>query len=109
MATGPVPDDDRTSEIAIFARRLKADHGDRSREPARYIVILGSDEPDQARMRDLAERIQQRGLAPNEGEELQSDVKARTDLSARRPGPEGGSAWCEPEDRPGCYGTAPRL
>jgi len=38
MATGPLSEDDRTSEIAIFARLLKADDGDPSRELARYIL-----------------------------------------------------------------------
>lgn len=76
MATGRLSEDDRTSEIAIFARLLKADDGDFPRELARYILTLGFDEPDQARMRELAERNQEGALAPKEREELRSYVKA---------------------------------
>lgn len=76
MATGRLNEDDRTTEIAIFARLLKADDGDLPRDLARYILTLGFDEPDQARMRDLAERIQEGTLAPKEHKELQSFVKA---------------------------------
>jgi hypothetical protein len=66
----------KTSEIAIFARLIKADKGDVSRELARYILTLGFDEEDQARMRELAERNQEGSLSSEEQEELQNYVKA---------------------------------
>jgi len=67
---------DRTSEIAIFARLIKADQGDLSRQLARYILTLGFDEEDQARMSDLAGRNQEGALAAEEQEELHNYVKA---------------------------------
>lgn len=76
MATGHLSDDDRTSEIAIFARLLKADDGDLPRDLARYLLTLGFDEPDQARMRELSERNQEGALATKERDELQNYVKA---------------------------------
>ena len=76
MATGHLSEDDRTSEIAIFARVIKANDGDLSRELARYILTLGFDEQDQARMRELAESNQEGTLSPEEREELQNYVKA---------------------------------
>jgi hypothetical protein len=76
MATGRLSEDDRTSEIAIFARLIKVNDGDLSRELARYILTLGFDERDQARMRELAECNQEGALAPEEQEELQNYVKA---------------------------------
>jgi hypothetical protein len=76
MATSRVTEEDRTSEIAIFARLIKADEGNLSRELARYIMTLGFEEDDQARMRDLAERNQEESLAPDEKRELQNFVKA---------------------------------
>ena len=59
MATGRLSEQDRTSELAIFARLLKADDGDLSHELARYILSLGFEEQDQARMREPAERNQE--------------------------------------------------
>jgi hypothetical protein len=38
MATTQAAQDDRTSEIAIFARLIKANDGDLSRELARYML-----------------------------------------------------------------------
>ena len=76
MATARVAEEDRTSEIAIFARLIKADEGNLSQELARYIMTLGFEEDDQARMRDLAERNQEESLAPDEKRELQNFVKA---------------------------------
>jgi hypothetical protein len=76
MATGHLSEDDRASEIAIFARLIKADDGDLSHELARYILTLGFDERDQARMRELAESNQEGTLSPMEREELQNYVKA---------------------------------
>ncbi len=65
-----------TSEIEIFARLIKADQSDLSRELARYILKLGFDEKDQNRMRELAERNQDGRLTSEEREELESYVKA---------------------------------
>jgi hypothetical protein len=76
MATSQAITDDRTSEIAIFARLIKVDEGDLSRELARYILTLGFDDVDQARMRELAERNQEGALAFDEQQELQNYVKA---------------------------------
>jgi hypothetical protein len=66
----------RASEIAIFARLLRADDGDLSPELARYVLTLGFGEEDQARMRDLAARNQDGALSPEELEELRGYVKA---------------------------------
>lgn len=66
----------RSSEMAIFARLLKLDEGDLSRELARHILTLGFAEEDQARMRELAERNQSGGLSTAEQEELRHFVKA---------------------------------
>jgi hypothetical protein len=76
MAAGRKTRHDGISEIAIFARLIKAGNGDLKRELARYILTLGFDEGDQARMRELAERNQEGALAPEEQAELQSYVKA---------------------------------
>ena len=76
MATSGLIKHERTSEIAIFARLLKADDGNLSRGLARYILTLGFDEDDQARMRDLAERNQEGDPGADEREELQNYVKA---------------------------------
>jgi hypothetical protein len=76
MATGRAIQADRTSEIAIFARLLKADEGRMRRDLARYLLTLGFDEEDQGRMRDLAERNQAGALSSDDQEELQSYVKA---------------------------------
>jgi hypothetical protein len=68
--------EDTTSEFAIFGRFTNADNGDLSRELARYSLTLGFDDPDRARMRDLAERNQEGALALDEPQELQNFVKA---------------------------------
>jgi hypothetical protein len=75
MATGPITNDDRTSEIAMFARLINTEQGDLGRELARYILTLGFDEEDQATMRELAERNQESALDAEEREELQNYVK----------------------------------
>jgi hypothetical protein len=64
-----------TSEIAIFGRLIRAGDGDLGRELARYILTLGFDDADQARMRDLADRNQQGALSADEREELQNYVR----------------------------------
>jgi hypothetical protein len=76
MVTSQATTDDRTSEIAIFARLIKVDDGNLPRDLARYILTLGFDEGDQARMRELAARNQEGALASEEQEELQNYVKA---------------------------------
>src|SRR5436309_120258 len=76
MATPQAIKDVGTSEIAIFARLIKIDQGDLPRALARYILTLGFDEEDQARMRELAERNQDGALTSEEREELQNYVKA---------------------------------
>ena len=76
MAASPLTEYEKTSEIAIFARLLKADDGNLSRGLARYILTLGFDDDDQARMRDLAERNQNDELGADERDELESYVKA---------------------------------
>ncbi len=76
MSTSPLDDADRSSDIAIFARLIKADDGDLSRELARDILTLGFDEQDQARMRELAESHQDDALTRGEREELENYVEA---------------------------------
>lgn len=66
----------RTSEAAIFARLIKADEGDLPRALARYILQLGFEQADQARMQDLAVRNQEARLAPEERTELFNFVNA---------------------------------
>jgi hypothetical protein len=66
----------KTSEIAIFGRLIRSDDGDLARELARYLLTLGFEEEDQARMRDLAARNQEGALSPDERDELQNYVKA---------------------------------
>jgi hypothetical protein len=94
MATAQAIENDWTSEIAIFARLIKADRGDLSPELARYLLTLGFEEDDQVRMRELAERNQEGELSAGEQRELQNYVtaghwlallhsKARRSLKAR--------------------------
>jgi hypothetical protein len=95
MATARANRKDKTSEIAIFARLIKADQGDLSRDLARYILTLGFDQEDQARMLELAERNQRGVSSRDEQEELQHYVvvghmlalltsKARRSLKGRK-------------------------
>jgi len=65
-----------TSEVAIFARLIKANDGDLSRQLARYLLSLGFGEDDQARMRQLADRNQEGALSGDEREELHNYVRA---------------------------------
>jgi hypothetical protein len=76
MSVKQAVENERTSEIAIFARLIKADEGNLSRGLARYILTLGFDEDDQARMTDLAARNQEGNLTREEREELLNYVKA---------------------------------
>jgi hypothetical protein len=66
----------KTSELGIFGRLIKADDGDLAPEFARYLLTLGFEEPDQARMLELAERNQSESLVAEDREELDSYVKA---------------------------------
>ncbi len=66
----------RSSEVAIFGRLLRADEGNLSPELARYLLTVGFEPSDQARMQDLATRNQEGALSPEEKEELPSYVKA---------------------------------
>jgi hypothetical protein len=66
----------RTSDATIFWRVLNNGRGPMSAQLARYILTLGFDDDDQARMSDLATRNQDNRLSPGELEELQSFVKA---------------------------------
>ena len=66
----------RSSEVAIFGRLIRAADGNLSRELARFILTVGFDAADQARMQDLAARNQEGALSPEEKEELLSFVKA---------------------------------
>jgi hypothetical protein len=95
MATAEANKKDKTSVIAIFARLIKADQGDLSRDLARYILTLGFAEEDQARMRELAEKNQQGVSSSEEQGELQNYVvvghmlallnsKARRSLKGRK-------------------------
>jgi hypothetical protein len=59
MATGQAVKRDSSSELAIFARLIRVDGSDPSRELARYILTLGFDEEDQKEMTDLADRNQE--------------------------------------------------
>src|SRR5271156_436526 len=76
MILSPATQNERTSEIAIFSRLIRADQRNLSRVLARYLLTLGFDQEDQDRMSDLAERNQEGALEPDELEELQNYVKA---------------------------------
>ena len=76
MATGRAMKRDTSSELAIFARIIKADASDLSRDLARYMLTLGFDDDDQKKMTDLAERNQAGLLSTDEKAELKNFVKA---------------------------------
>jgi hypothetical protein len=76
MTTGQAAKRDMSSELAIFARLIRADGSDLSRELARYILTLGFDNEDQKRMTDLADRNQEGLLSGDEKAELENFVKA---------------------------------
>jgi hypothetical protein len=67
--------EDRISEIGIFARIL-ANGKPMSADLAEYVLTLGFDEADQARMEDLAARNQQDELSSAEHDELMAFVRA---------------------------------
>ncbi len=77
------------TEVTILARVLGNKDGQLSRQMARYILTLGFDERDKARMHDLAERNQNDALSPAEKVELLAfgragDVLAILKSRARR-------------------------
>ncbi len=76
MATGQSLQRDTSSELAIFARLIRADASHLSRNLARYILTLGFDAADQNRMTDLAERNQAGTLSGEGKAELEHFVKA---------------------------------
>jgi hypothetical protein len=76
MATGQAVKRDTSSELAIFARLIRDDDSDLSRELARYILTFGFDDEDQKRMTNLAERNQEGALSSEERAELDNFVKA---------------------------------
>jgi hypothetical protein len=76
MATGQAAKRDTSSEIAIFARLIRVEDSDMSRELARYILTLGFDEEDQKAMTDLADRNQEGMLSVEEKHRLDNFVKA---------------------------------
>jgi hypothetical protein len=76
MATGQAVKRDTSSELAIFARLIRADDSDLSRELARFMLTLGFDKEDQNTMADLAERNQEGLLSSDEKAELENFVKA---------------------------------
>jgi hypothetical protein len=76
VASGQAVKRDTSSELAIFARLIRVDGSDLSRELARYILTVGFDEEDQRKMTDLAERNQERLLSGDEKAELEGFVKA---------------------------------
>ena len=67
--------ENRPNEIAIFARVL-GNGRSMSADLARYVLTLGFDEDDQARMGDLAERNQRGELSQAERDELMAFVRA---------------------------------
>jgi hypothetical protein len=66
----------KTSELAIFARRLSNHKANMSPRLASYLLTLGFSAREQAHMDELAIRNQEGRLAPNESDELMSYVKA---------------------------------
>jgi len=75
MAITPA-DRTRTSEFAIFARLLSNHKGDMSPRLARYMLTLGFNVAEQARMHELAVRNQDGRLSADEHDELMNYVKA---------------------------------
>jgi len=69
-------DKSKPSEFAIFARLLSNHKTDMSPRLARYLLTLGFNADEQARMRELAARNQVSQLTPTEHDELMGYVKA---------------------------------
>ena len=76
MATGQTVKRDTSSELAIFARLIRADGSELSRELARYILTRGFDDEDRKEMSDLADRNQQGALSAEEKVRLENFAKA---------------------------------
>jgi hypothetical protein len=80
---------DETSEAAILSRLLEAAKRRLSPAAARYLLSLGFNEDEKARMHDLAVRNQDGGLTASEQEELHNylrigDLLALLHSTARR-------------------------
>jgi len=73
---------DATSEISIFARRIKTDQTDLSRDLARYILTLGLDAEDQNRMSELAQQNQEIRAEGSRATRLSEERKRYTDRCA---------------------------
>ena len=71
----------KNSEIAIFVRLITAEMGDMSPELAQFILALGFDDDDEARMRELSEKSQ-RGSLTSEG---QADIRSSSTPGVRSP------------------------
>ena len=74
-------DGESQAEINILARILGNDRGHLPPAMARYILTLGFNDRDKARMHDLAARNQEDALGPGEKEELIAYAKAGSLLS----------------------------
>ena len=64
------------SEVTILARVLGNGQGELPRELAHYVLELGFNDRDKARMHDLAVRNQEDALTPGEKDELVAFGKA---------------------------------
>ena len=82
MATGRVLKRDATSEIAIFARLIKTDQTDLSRDLARYILTLGLDAEDQNWMSELAQQNPVIRAEDSRATRLPEEQKRQTDRCA---------------------------
>jgi hypothetical protein len=64
------------SEAGIFARILRNSKNEMTHELARYVLTLGFNGAEQARMQDLATRNQEGMLSSEDREELMNYVRA---------------------------------
>jgi hypothetical protein len=71
----------KNSEIAIFVRLIKAEMGDMSPELAQFILALGFDDEDEARMRELTEKSQRGSLSSEDQAEIRNFVSAGRSLA----------------------------
>jgi hypothetical protein len=81
MPTTTKNHDTNTSEVAILARVLGNGDGRLPPGMARYVLTLGFNDHEKARMHDLAVRNQDGALSPAEKDELFAYAKAGTLLS----------------------------
>lgn len=90
MATSAMTKNDTTSEIAMFARLIKVDHGDLPPALAGYIMAIGFNDEDQARMCEPAQTILprrlDRGKAHHRDEQTtETDLGQEQEPQASRP------------------------